>query len=384
MPATILIVDQDLDTVQHVRQTLEAEGYGIVTAVTGQAGIALAEINHPSLILLDINLPDIDGYEVCRTLRSIPAMAKVPIIIYSSRAEVADKVAGFKAGANDYIVKPAAAAELIVRVNAALRSEERSQAYTVALWGTKGGVGTSTIALNLAVALRLKGGRKVTLMDAAMWGGTLPVMLNLAPKHTIADLLPRLYDLDSELLASVLATHSSGVRLLASEPWSKDGSTVKPTQLERILEWLESASDYVIIDTASVLDQNTLTLLQRTDPVVVLTPEMTSLRNARLVLGLSATWTQQPERPLLVLNRYPVKGGIKLKDIEHALGAKIDVQIPNDEPLVTYSINRGIPLVMSHPRSAVAQGFLRLAEMVRLRAEKRRQEAKATTAVWGR
>lgn len=383
MPATILIIDQDLDAVHHLRQTLEAEGYEVVTTVTGQAGIALAEINRPSLILLEVDLPDIDGYEVCRTLRSIPAMAKVPIIIYSARAEVADKVAGFKAGANDYIVKPAAAAELIVRVNAALRSEEPSQAYTVALWGTKGGVGTSTIALNLAVALRLKTGQKVTLMDAAMWGGTLPVMLNLAPKHTIADLLPRLYDLDSELLASVLATHSSGVRLLASEPWSKDGSTVQPTQLERILEWLEGANDYVVVDAACSLDQNTLTLLQRTDVVVVLTPEMTSLRNARLVLGLSATWAQKPESPLLVLNRYPVKGGIKLKDIEHALGAKIDVQIPNDEPLVTYSINRGIPLVMSHPRSAVAQGFLRLAELVRLRAEKRRQEAKAA-ALWSR
>mgnify|MGYP005839095301 CR=1 FL=1 len=384
MPATILLIDPDLDTVQHVRQTLEAEGYEVVTAVTGQAGIAFAEINHPSLILLEVDLPDIDGYEVCRTLRNIPAMAKIPMIIYSARADVADKVAGFKAGANDYIVKPVAAAELIVRINAALRSEKRSQAYTVTLWGTKGGVGTSTVALNLAVALRLKTGQRVTLMDAAMWGGTLPVMLNMAPKHTIADLLPRLYDLDSELLASVLATHSSGVRLLASEPWNKDGSTVQPAQLERILEWLEGASAYVVIDAASSLNHNTLTLLQRTEPVVVLTPEMTSLRNARLALGLLQTWAQKAEPPLLVLNRYPVKGGIKLKDIEHALGVRIDVQIPNDEPLVTYSINRGIPLVTSHPRSAVAQAFFRLAEMVRLRAEKEWQEAKAAASAWSR
>lgn len=380
MPATILIIDQDLDAVGQIRPTLEAEGYEVVTTVTGQAGIALAELERPSLILLDVDLPDINGYEVCRALRSIPFMAKVPIIIYSARAEVGDKVAGFRAGANDYVVKPAAAAELIVRINAALRSEERSQVYTVALWGTKGGVGTSTIALNLAVALRLKTGQKVTLMDAAAWGGTLPVMLNLAPKHTIADLLPRLYDLDSELLASVLATHSSGVRILASEPWHKDGRTVEPEQMERILGWLEEASDYLVIDAASSLDHHTLTLLQHTTPVIVLTPEMTSLRNARLMLSIAESWTQKPQK-LLVLNRYPTKGGIKLKDIESALGAKIDVQILNDEPLVTYSINRGIPLVMSHPRSAVAQAFFRLAAIIQRRAEEKRQAARATASV---
>ncbi|MBC7260721.1 MAG: response regulator [Chloroflexi bacterium] len=384
MPATILIIDQDLDAVHHLRQTLEAEGYEVVTTVTGQAGIALAELNRPNLVILDVDLPDIDGYEICRTLRSIPAMAKVPIIIYSARAEVADKVAGFKAGANDYIVKPAAAAELVVRINAALRSEEPSLAYTVAVWGTKGGVGTSTVALNLAVALRIKTGQRVTLVDAAIWGGTLPVMLNLAPKHTIADLLPRIYDLDSELLTSVLATHSSGVRLLASEPWSKDGSIVQPDQLERILSWLEESSDYVVIDATSSLDHTTLALLQRADPVVVLTPEMTSLRNARLILSIAQTWTHKPEKPLLALNRYPVKGGIKLKDIESALGAKVDVQIPNDEPLVTYSINRGIPLVVSHPRSEVAQAFFRLAERVRLRAEEKRQAVKATAPAWSK
>nr|MBC7243920.1 response regulator [Chloroflexota bacterium] len=382
MPATILIIDQDMDSVHNVRQTLEAEGYEVVTTVTGQAGIALAELNRPNLILLEIDLPDVDGYEVCRALRAVPALAKVPIIIYSARATVPDKVAGFKAGANDYIVKPVAAAELIVRINTLLRSEEAPLAYTVALWGAKGGVGTSTIALNLAVALRLKTGQRVTLMDAAMWGGTLPMMMNLAPKHTIADLVPRLYDLDSELLASVLATHSSGVRVLASEPWSKNGSTVQPTHLERILNWLEESSDYLIVDAASSLDHVTLSLLQRTQPLVVLTPEMTSLRNARLLISIAATWPQKLATLLLVLNCYPVKGGIKLRDIENALGAKIDVQIPNDESLVTYSINRGIPLVMSHPRSAVAQAFFRLADIIRNRAEKKRQEAKPPTTVW--
>jgi pilus assembly protein CpaE len=360
---TILVIDHDVDVVEEAVRLLSAEGYEILTAVTGQAGIVLAELNRPRLVLLDVDLPDVSGYEVCRTLRSMATTAKVPILLYSARAEVEDKVTGFKAGANDYIVKPAAAAELQARIRAALRSEEKTLGHIITVWGAKGGVGTSTLALNLAVALRARTGKRVTLMDASVLGGTLAVMLNLAPQHTVGDLLPRLDQLDSELLNTVLATHSSGIRVLASQPWSQDGNSLEPTELKRILSWLQEASEYVVVDTAPSLDQSTVAVLQLPYPIVVLTPEMTALRNTRLFLDLAENW-QIPQKLILALNRYPIKGGLQLKDIEAALQRKVDVQIPNDEPLVTYSINRGIPLVISHPKSPVAHGFSRLAEIV--------------------
>jgi pilus assembly protein CpaE len=362
---TILIIDHDIDTLEQTQPLLEAEGYEVLTTVTGQAGILVAQLRRPGLILVEVDLPDVDGYEVCRALRSDPATATAAILIHSARSDVADKVAGFKAGANDYIVKPAVPAELVARIRAAMRTEEQTLAPVVTLWGTKGGVGTTTVATNLAVALQSKTGKRVTLVDASILGGTLEVLLNLAPRHTMADLLPRLDDLDSELLSSVLAQHSSGVRVLLSPPWSLNGDSVQPTQLERILAWLQQASDYVIIDTSPSLDAGTLRVLQLSHQIIaVLTPEMTSLRNSKLFLSMVRNWAQQPEDMALVLNRYPVKGGIKLKDIEAALQKKVDVQIPNDEPLVTYSINRGIPLVVSHGRSAVAKGFQQLAETV--------------------
>jgi pilus assembly protein CpaE len=368
----IQIIDRDLDLTEELKGILEAQGYEVLTTVTGQAGIAMAERNRPSLILLDTDLPDIDGYEVCRTLRSNPATAKAAILMYSARAEVADKVAGFKAGANDYIVKPAAPAELVARIKAALRSEERSLAYIVALWGAKGGVGTTTIASNLSVALRLRTGKRVILMDASVLGGTLEVLLNLPPRHTIGDLLPRLHDLDTELLGSVLADHSSGIKVLLSTPWNENGNTPQPTQLERILAWLQPACDYIVLDTSPSLDESTLTVLQLADEVIlVLTPEMTSLRNARLFLDVARTFGQEPQQFTLALNRYPIKGGLNLKAIEEALRTKVDVQIPPDQALVTFSINRGIPLVISHPRCPVARGFFKLADSVLATAKKR-------------
>lgn len=378
----ILIIDHDLEAIAQIQRTLEAEGYEVLTTVTGQAGIALAQLQRPNLVLLDVDLPDINGYEVCRTLRATPATSKLPIVFYSARADVTDKVAGLKAGANDYIVKPAATAELVARIKAALRSEEQALAYIVALWGAKGGVGTTTIASNLALALRLRTGKRVTLVDASVLGGTLGVALNLAPQHTLVDLLPRLDDLDSELLDSVLLKHSSGVRVLLSVPWSKNGTHVQPQQFERILAWLQETNDYLVIDTAPSLDPTTLALLKLADQVVVvLSPEMASLRNARLFLEMAEAWRQTPDKFVLALSRYPIKGGLTLPDVERALQKRVEAHIPNDENLVTYSVNRGIPLVVSHARSAVGQSFYRLAETITATAGKKRRVSIRSTVL---
>ena len=370
MPPRIQIIDNDVESSEQLQRILEAEGYEVLSTVTGQAGIAMAELNRPSLVLLEIELPDLDGYDVLHALRGTPTLAQTPVLIYSSRADVSSKVAGFKAGADDYIVKPAAPAELIARIRAALRSEAKPLAHIVAVWGTKGGVGTTTVATNLAVALRSKTGGRVTLMDAAVLGGMVEVLLNLPPAHTMSDLLPRLYDLDTELLSSVLAKHSSGITALLSAPASTDGNPVQPEHLERILSWLQPAADYVVIDTSPSLDDSTLTLLQLANQVIVIvTPEMTSLRNTRSFLNVAENLQGESQVFTLVLNRYPLQGGLSLRDIEGALRAKMAVQIPTDEPITTYSINRGIPVVTSHPRSSVSKGIHRLTDAV-IRAEK--------------
>ena len=383
MATTILVIDHDVDVAENIQRVLSAEGLEVLTAITGQAGVVLAELNRPRLVLLDIDLPDVDGYEVCRTLRAVPSTAKIPILIYSNRTEVADKVAGFKAGADDYIIKPVAPAELVARVKAALRTDEKTLAHIVTLWGAKGGVGTTTLAVNLAIALRSKSARRVTVVDASTVGGTLAVMLNLAPQHTVSDLLPRLDQLDTELLGSVLSAHSSDIRVLASYPWAQDISQVRPEQWQRIVGWLQEACDYLVVDTAPSMDPSTVGLLQLSEMVMVLTPEMTSLRNAHLFLQATASWMRET-KPLVVLNKYPTKGGLQLRDVEAALQTGVDATIPNDEPLVTYSVNRGIPVVISHPKSSVAQGIIQLADKLLGKVSKKRPAPAIASALLGR
>ena len=383
MAPTILVIDHDVDVADNMQRMLSAEGLEVLTAITGQAGVVLAELNRPKLVLLDTDLPDVDGYEVCRTLRAVPSTAKIPILMYSSRTEVADKVAGFRAGADDFIIKPVAPAELLARVKAALRTEEKTLAHIVTFWGAKGGVGTTSLAVNFAVALRAKSARRVTIVDSSTLGGTLAVMLNLAPQHTVGDLLPRLDQLDAELLTSVLSTHSSDIRVLASQPWAQDVSQVRPEQWQRIVGWMQEACDFLVIDTAPSLDASTAAILQLSEVVLILTPEMTSLRNAHLFLQTVASWARDA-KPLVVLNRYPTKGGLQLHDIEAALQTSVEVAIPNDEPLMTYSVNRGIPVVISHPKSAVAQGVVQLADRLLSRVSKKRPAPAMASALLGR
>ncbi len=365
MSPRILLIDPDLDSAERLQRVLTAEGYEVLTSITGQAGLLLARMNRPDLIVVDIDLPDMDGLEVCSLLRSSRSTAKVPILVYTARSETADKVACFKCGVQDYVVKPADLAELVVRIRVAVTSAERVRAKVVVVWGAKGGVGSSTVASNVAVALRSSTQKRITLVDASVMGGTVGVMLNVASRHTLSDLLPRIDSLDLELLSSVLASHATGVRVLLSMPWSRDGQVAQPDQLMFILDWLQEANDYLVVDTSPSLDPTTAAVLRMADLVVtVLTPEMTTLRNARLFLRIFESWGQPKEKLLLVLNRSALKGGIKKADVQSALQRSIDTEIPNDEPLVTYSINRGIPLVISHKRSPIGHSLLQLANTI--------------------
>lgn len=114
----ILVVDDDIQFLIFMRDMLEHENYNIITASDGQTTLKVFKDNSPSLVLLDIMLPDIDGYTVCRNLRSF---SEIPIILVSAKDSENDKIAGLNAGADDYITKPFLPDELAARISAVLR-----------------------------------------------------------------------------------------------------------------------------------------------------------------------------------------------------------------------------------------------------------------------
>jgi two-component system KDP operon response regulator KdpE len=117
----ILVVDDEARYVQLITLNLRASGYRVITASNGETAVARCEAENPALVVLDVMLPDVDGYEVCRRIREL---SDVPIIMLTAKAEVVHKVTGLVAGADDYITKPFSVAELLARVQAVLRRGE--------------------------------------------------------------------------------------------------------------------------------------------------------------------------------------------------------------------------------------------------------------------
>ena len=121
MAKKILVVDDELEIIKLVRAYLERAGFAVVTAREGREALAVFRHEHPQLVILDLNLPGMDGLDVCRTLRRD---SDVPIIMLTARIEEADRLIGLELGADDYIVKPFSPREVVARVRTILRRAE--------------------------------------------------------------------------------------------------------------------------------------------------------------------------------------------------------------------------------------------------------------------
>jgi len=226
----------------------------------------------------------------------------------------------------------------------------------------KGGTGATTVATNLAVLLQQSGAGQVILTDFSLQFGDVGVQLNIWSKYTTSDLLPKVEELDDAMLAPVLQRHSSGVQVLLAPSQPEMAGEIAGEQVDMLLDQLLLRSAYVVADTWSFLDEVTWTLLQRADEVVVVaTPELPALKSIKQFIEYTRQQGPLPGRLTLVLNRFPSVDSISLQDVEQHLRHPISANIPSDGRLVVHSLNRGIPLAISHPDSWAARNMRRLA-----------------------
>ncbi len=228
MADKILVVDDDMDSLKLIGLTLQRQGFEIAAANTGKQALEKAVSESPDLIILDVMMPDMDGTEVCRRLRAEPTTRTISIIMFTAKSMVDDKVAGFEAGADDYLTKPTHPAELVSRVRAVLARRQTSQtteranpSLAIGFLGAKGGVGTTTLAMNVAAALGQK--TPTALADFRLGQGSLGLSLGFGRSIGMANLLSRpLTDLTVRAVEGELVTHSSGIKLLLSSARPKE------------------------------------------------------------------------------------------------------------------------------------------------------------------
>jgi pilus assembly protein CpaE len=342
------------------------------------AGIELVQQSRPEVVIIDRDLDQAEA-SIRQVFTSVPGTLCIAIVNQADMSVLRRLVA---AGARDVLGKPVQYGELINSIRSVLATEadRRSRSLVsvsgdgeirngrgklVVVTSPKGGVGTTTIATNLAVALRQMSSGRVVLADFGLQFGDIGVHLNLWSKHTMQDLIGRGDDIDDAMLGQVLQQHSSGVQVLLAPNEPEVAGEVTATQLETILDRLLERNTYVVADTWSFLDEVAETLLRRADEVlVVTTPEVPSLKNAKHFLEFLRQQDLAHGRITLVLNRFPSVDGISLQDVQQHLRHPVGANIPSEGQLVTHSVNRGIPIVLSHPQSWAAQSMLKLAAHV--------------------
>jgi pilus assembly protein CpaE len=360
--------------------------------VLGNAGRVLTRIENPDevaaaaadhdVIVLDTVPPPRTVTDVCKALRSDAALANVPILAITSSDDVEERIRLLEAGADDVMIRPIDERELDARVQALDLRHRRSvelrpstlAATTrrpgrrlVVAYSPKGGVGTTTVAVNLALAIGARMPDASAIVDLTPMGGAVATHLDIRPKLTIADLIRDSQGLISpEILRSTYLTrHERGVLVLAGSPAPATAPLMSGEEATRILEGLLAAVPTVVADVGSHLDERVLASLEAADDVVVVvTPDFPALKATHAFFEFLAEAGSRIAEPSVVLNEVYALQTLTAGDIENALGRRVAIRLPYDPLLYLRAANQGTPVFASAPTSQPARRYDQLAAIL--------------------
>ncbi len=390
----VIIVDDIAETRENIRKLLQFENDVDVVGVarTGREGLDLSKEAKPDVILMDINMPDMDGITATESIRRSVPFAQIVILSVQSDPNYMRRA--MLAGARDFLTKPPSVDELTsaIRRAGAMAHEERlksSQSFlpqgtgvgttamsmpnaifgkVIIVYSPKGGTGCTTVATNLAVSLNNEE-TPAALVDGNLQFGDVAVFLNEQGKNSVVDLAPRADELDPDVVQGVMITHApSGVKVLTAPYRPEYAESVTGEQFSKVLRYLRRMFSYVIVDTSSSLTDITLGAFDASDLLVlVTTQDIPSIKNCRLFLDLADALGINRKRILFIMNRFDKRIGITPEKVSENFKQEIVAVIPFDDRVVGPSINRGIPFMLGDKSRPVARGILSITEVIRQR-----------------
>lgn len=380
MPASpILVLSTSAISGDPLGPILTTSGYDVTDA--GDAEDAFARIVEHRLVILDLGtgqIGDKSAVELCREIRATPAMAAVPVLCVASTDDVEERISFLEAGADDVIARPFDARELEARVEALLLRFQRSRDLspvvsndgvmisrakrTVAVYSPKGGVGTTTVAVNVAVAAAASRPDKVVLLDLDLQFGGVATHLNLDPKQTVIDIVRDETAMrEPELLRTYAMRHDSGLHVIAAPMTPEASELITPDHVVHVIGTLLEGYEAVVVDAGSMLDERVLSVFEQADTIILpVYPEISALKSVHGLLDyLNEAGTIGP-KATFVLNNMFAREILKPRDIEAALGTKISTDLPYDAFLYLKAVNEGVPIVLGAPRSSAADRLVKL------------------------
>lgn len=378
MPASsILLLETDPVAGEAIRTVLDGVGYDL--EIVTEVGELLRGAPRHSLIIIDATPKGTTPADVCREVRGTSSLAAIPVLCMSNDDDVEERIRFLEAGADDVVAKPFDSRELEARVEALLLRFQRSRGIVavsaiggsladrprrlVAVYSPKGGVGTTTIAVNVAVAHAQTRPGRVLIIDLDLQFGQVATHLNVTPRQTIADLVrDEPSQREPELLRTYVTHHPSGLDVLGAPGSPELAELVVPDHVGRVLDTALLAYEAVVVDAGSTLDERSLAVLEAAEVVLVpVYPEIPALRAVHVFLDYVNEAGSIGAKANFVLNNMFAKELLKMRDVESGLGARIALSLPYDPLLYLQAVNEGEPVVLGAARTPLAAAMLKLA-----------------------
>ena len=401
----VVIVDDIAETRDNIRKLLQFEPDVEVVGVarTGREAIDISKDVKPDVLLMDINMPDMDGIAATEIIRKVVPFAQIVILSIQNDPNYMRRA--MLAGARDFLTKPPTIDELTSAIRRAgtMAHEERSKTpqtssaqvsrpggvrpvggsnaggKVITFYSPKGGSGCTTLATNLAVCLNNED-TSVVIVDGNLQFGDVAVFLNEQGKFSILDLTPRADELDPDIVNSVTIKHSqSGIKILAAPMKPEQSDMVSGDQFSKVLRYMRSMYSYVIVDTASSLQDITASAINNSDLLVLLTTQdIPSIKNSRLFLDEIDALGFERKRIVFVMNKFDKRIGITPEKVSENLKQEIAAVIPFEERVIV-SVNRGIPFLLVDKSRPLSRSILSLAEVVKKRISELESEIDTMT-----
>lgn len=360
----VLLIDDEQFYFKLIRKTLKEAEYDLEYAKSGPEGLSKIPSFQPEMLIVDLKLPEMDGFEILQRLRRDVKYSHMPVIVITAQDELSEKLKAFELGADDYLVKPFQPEELVARMGILARRGKAMQqmahqlgpsrkpsATVITVHSLRGGVGCSSIVVNLGLAFQKLWGQQTLLIDGVLTAGQVALMLDGKPGATWENLVGiDTENFDDVVVDEMMCPHKSGIRYIASPRYPIAADTFTNDTLHQFMEKIKSRNEFVVVDTSHDFSDMTIQMLSMSSSILlVMAPEMASLRTTLSALEIYDRLGITLDKVKIVLNNNSSSPAIKQAQLEKVLKRPIDFVLPFEAGEVNRALNFGQPFILNNP-----------------------------------
>ena len=360
----VLLIDDEQFYFKLIRKTLKEAEYDLEYAQSGSDGLAKIPVFNPELLIVDLKLPGMDGFQVLERLRRDQKFSHIPVIVITAQDELSEKLKAFELGADDYLVKPFQPEELVARMSILARrgkamqiaqqieaKGKSQQGALITVHSLRGGLGCSSIVVNLGLAFYKLWGKQTLLVDGVLTAGQVALMLDAKPSATWENLVGMEADnIDDSVIDEIMCAHKSGVRYIASPRYPIAADTFSHETLKILIDGLKASNEFILADTSHDFSDMTIHMLSLSSTILlVMAPEMASLRTTMSALEIYDRVGIPLEKVKIVLNNNSSSPAIKQAQLEKVLKRNFDFLLPFEAGEVNRALNFGQPFILNNP-----------------------------------